>query len=189
MAPLGAARALIAGGGGADLGKLELIETKTITSAVSSVDFEDLGSYNVHLFTINDGYNTTNGKGMAIRLYESGVLESGSVYHMANQDCTPSFFAEDKGTTKDSFRFGNNTSTSYTQSNINGYLYFYNLLSSSKYSHATTHFSGWSNSNEIQSTFGANGLPQASTVNKFQVLAYDVGAITGSFSLYGLAES
>ena len=171
------------------LGQLELIETKTITSAVSSVDLEDLGSYNVHLLTINDGYNTTSGKNIAIRLYESGVLESGSVYHMANQDCTPSFFAEDRGTTKDAFRFGNNTSTTVAQSNINGYLYFYNFLDSSKNSFATTHFVGWNNINEIQSTFGANGLPQASTVNKFQVFAIDVGAITGSFSLYGIAES
>ena len=170
------------------LGQLELIETKTITSAVSSVDFEDLGSYNVHLLTINDGYNTTSGKNIAIRLYESGVLESGSVYHMANQDCTPSFFAADRGTTKDAFRFGNNTSTTVAQSNINGYLYFYNFLDSSKYSFATTHFSGWSNSNEIQSTFGSNVLPQASTVNKFQVFANDAGAFTGSFSLYGIKE-
>ena len=186
--PLGSARFGLLGGV-ADLGKLELIETKTITSAVSSVDFEDLGSYNVHLLTINDGYNTTNGKGIAIRLYESGVLESGSVYSFANQDCATSFFAEDKSTTSSSFRFGNNTSTSYTQSNINGYLYFYNFLDSSKNSFATTHFVGWNNINEIQSTFGANGLPQASTVNKFQVFAIDVGAITGSFSLYGIAES
>jgi len=170
------------------LGQLELIETKTITSAVSTLDFDDLGSYNVHLLTINDGYNTSNGKGMAIRLYENGVLESGTVYQMANQDCTPSFFAEDRGTTKNAFRFGNNTSTSYTQSNINGYLYFYNFLDSSKYSFATTHFSGWSNSNEIQSTFGSNALPQASTVNKFQIMAFDVGAFTGSFSLFGIKE-
>ena len=169
------------------LGQLELIETKTITSAVSTVDFDDLGNYNVHLLTINNGYNTSNGKGMAIRLYESGVLESGSVYQLAGQDCTPSFFAEDRGT-KNAFRFGNNTSTSDTKSKINGYSYFYNFLDSSKYSFATQHYSGWSNSSEIQSSFGSNGLPQASTVNKFQIMAYDVGAFTGTFSLYGIKE-
>ena len=170
-------------------GQLELIETKTITSAVSTVDFDDLRSYNVHLLTINDGYNTTNGKGIAIRLYESGVLESSTVYQLAGQDCTPSFFAEDRGTTKNAFRFGNNTSTSDTQSNINGYLYFYNFLDSSKYSFATQHFAGWSNSSEIQSSFGSNVLPQASNVNKFQIMAYDVGAFTGSVSLYGIRYS
>lgn len=186
--PLGAARFGLSGGA-VDLGKLELIETKTITSAVSSVDFDDLGSYNVHLLTINDGYNTTSNKGIAIRLYESGVLESGTVYQLAAQDCTPSFFAEDRGTTKNAFRFGNNTSTSITQSNINGYLYFYNFLNSSTYSFATFTFAGFSNSNEIQASFGSNVLPQASNVNKFQIMAYDVGAFTGSFSLYGISES
>jgi len=170
------------------LGQLELIETKTITSAVSTLDFDDLGSYNVHLLTINNGYNTSNGKGMAIRLYESGVLETASVYQLAAQDCATSFFGEDRGTTNNSFRFGNNTSTSHTQSNINGYLYFYNFLDSSKYSFATQHFSGWSNSNEIQSAFGSNVLPQSSNVNKFQIMAFDVGAFTGTFSLYGIKE-
>jgi hypothetical protein len=176
-------------GGVVDPGKLELIETKTITSAVSSVDFEDLGSYNVHLFTINDGYNTTNNKGIAIRLYESGVLESGSVYQFAQQSCTTSTFSEQKSTTQTAFRFGNNTSTTYTQSNINGYLYFYNFLDSSKYSFATQHSVGWSNVNEADARFGSQVLPQASTVNKFQLLAFDVGAFTGTFSLYGIAES
>tara|TARA_R100000655_G_scaffold52722_2_gene90578 strand:+ start:70 stop:699 length:630 start_codon:yes stop_codon:yes gene_type:complete len=170
-------------------GQLELIETKTITSAVSTVDFDDLGNYNVHFLTINDGYNTTNGKGIAIRLYESGVLESSTVYQLAGQDCTPSFFAEDRGTTKNAFRFGNNTSTSDTQSNINGYLYFYNFLDSAKYSFVTQHFTGWSNSSEVQASFGSNVLPQASSVNKFQIMAYDVGTFTGSFSLYGIRYS
>ena len=101
-------------------GQLELIETKTITSAVSTVDFDDLGNYNVHLLTVNNAYNTTDGKGIAIRLYESGVLESGSVYDLAGQDCTPTSFNENRSSTNNALRFGNNTQTSDTKSKING---------------------------------------------------------------------
>ena len=175
-------------GGVVDPGKLELIETKTITSAVSSVDFEDLGSYNVHLFTINDGYNTTNNKGIAIRLYESGVLESGSVYQFAQQSCTTSTFSEQRSTTQTAFRFGNNTSTTYTQSNINGYLYFYNFLDSSKYSFATFH--QMAEGSTDLTTFGSGVYPSANVVNALQILTTGASGYTsGSLSLYGIAES
>jgi len=69
-------------GGVVDPGKLELIETVN-ASAVSSFDFSTLGTYNVHFLTYNDLFNSSNDKGFGIRLYESGVLETASVYQLA----------------------------------------------------------------------------------------------------------
>ena len=61
--PLGAARFGLLGGV-ADLGKLELIETQTITTSSSSIDFTTLNesTYNVHFVTFNNLQHTTNDK-------------------------------------------------------------------------------------------------------------------------------
>ena len=186
--PLGASRFGLLGGV-ADLGKLELIETQTV-SGVSSFDFSDLGNYNVHFLTVSDGTNNTTAKGIAFRFYENDVLESGSVYQTARQFCTTTSFSENKSTTNSAIRWSSNTDVpSIPRSNINGYLYFYNLLDSSKYSFTTQHSTGYSNSDRGEFIFGGNVLPQASTVNKIQVLAFDIGNISGTFSLYGIAES
>ena len=170
-------------------GQLELIETQTV-SGVSSFDFSDLGNYNVHFLTVSDGTNNTTAKGIAFRFYENDVLESGSVYQTARQFCTTTSFSENKSTTNSAIRWSSNTDVpSIPRSNINGYLYFYNLLDSSKYSFTTQHSTGYSNSDRGEFIFGGNVLPQASTVNKIQVLAFDIGNISGTFSLCGIAES
>lgn len=186
--PLGASRFGLLGGA-VDLASLELIETQTVSS-VSSFDFSDLGNYNVHFLTVSDGTNNTTGKGIAFRFYENDVLESGSVYQTARQFCTTTTFSENRTTTNSAIRWSGNTDvTSIPRSNINGYLYFYNLLDSSKYSFTTQHSTGYTNSDRGEFIFGSNVLPQASTVNKIQVLAFDIGNISGTFSLYGIAES
>ena len=61
------------------VGDLELIETATISGSVSTVEFENLEDYDVHILTVNDGTVSADNKGIAFRLYEEGTLESGSV--------------------------------------------------------------------------------------------------------------
>jgi hypothetical protein len=57
--PLGAARFGLLGGI-ADLGKLELIETQTISSAFADFTSIQESTYNVHLFQLSDViYNST----------------------------------------------------------------------------------------------------------------------------------
>ena len=189
--PLGAGRFGLLGGV-ADLGKLELIETQT-ASADSSLDFTsiDESTYNVHFLTYNDLFNSTNDKGFGIRLYESGVLETASVYQYAHQDCTASgSFSENRSTGASQWQFANNTKIgTYARSRANGYFYFYNLGDSSKYSFATDHSTGLNNSNAGDTRFGGWVLPKASTVDGIQVFGFDAGNITGTFSLYGIAES
>jgi hypothetical protein len=172
-----------------NFGQLELIETQTVSSSTSTVEFTDLKDYNVHLLTVNDGTVSDNDTGIAFRLYESGTLESGSVYHTARQICgADGTFSENKSTSNSAFRFADNIKiSSIPRSNINGYLYFYNLLNSAKYSFVTQHSSVHSNSDIYRSFFGSQVLPQASYVNKIQVMAFNSGTIeSGNFSLYGI---
>ena len=79
--PLGAARF---GLSGADLGKLELIETQTV-SGVSAINFTSIkeSTYNVHFLTVNDFQPATDNVILSIRFAESGTLETASVYHVA----------------------------------------------------------------------------------------------------------
>ena len=170
-------------------GQLELIETVTVSSSVSTVEFQDLKDYNVHLITVNDGTVSDNDTGIAFRLYESGTLESGSVYDTARQICgADGSFSENRSSSNSAFRFADNIKiSSVPRSNINGYLYFYNLLDSTKYSFTTQHSSVYSNSDIYRSFWGSQVLPQASSVNKIQVMAFNSGTLeSGNFSLYGI---
>ena len=170
-----------------NFGQLELIETANVSSSTSTVEFTDLKDFDVHLLTVNDGTVSQDNGGIAFRLYESGTLESGSVYHTARQICgADGSFSENKSTSNSAFRFADNILlSSVPRGNINGYLYFYNLLDSTKYSFTTQHSTTWSNSDIYRSFFGSNVLPQASAVNIIQVMAFNTGTIeSGNFSLY-----
>jgi len=177
-------------GGVVDPGKLELIETVN-ASAVSSFDFSTLGTYNVHFLTYNDLFNSSNDKGFGIRLYESGVLETASVYQLALQyGLSSGSFGEARSTAYNAWQFSSNTRISTVpRSRTNGYWYFYNLTDSSKYSFGTNHNINLNNANDTDTRFGSFVLPQASEVTAIQVFGYDIGNITGTFSLYGIAES
>tara|TARA_Y100000114_G_scaffold142886_1_gene149913 strand:+ start:51 stop:617 length:567 start_codon:yes stop_codon:yes gene_type:complete len=187
--PLGSARfGLISAVGGS----LELIETFNVSSSTTSVEFTDLKDFNVHLLTVNDGTVSQDNGGIAVRVYENGTLESGSVYQTARQICgADGTFSENKSTTNLAFRFADNILlSSVPRGNINGYLYFYNLLDSTKYSFTTQHSTTWSNSDIYRSFFGSQVLPQASAVNKLQVFNFSSGTLeSGNFSLYGVKDS
>jgi hypothetical protein len=125
--PLGAARFGLLGGV-ADLGKLELIETQTISSAVAQVDFTSIqeSTYNVHFLTVNNvQFSGTNIANVGVRLFESGVLETSTVYDIAYQrGAATGTTSETKSTSNNHLRI-----VTYTgNGNVaNGYSYFYNL--------------------------------------------------------------
>ena len=172
-----------------NFGQIELIETQTVSSSVSTLEFTDLKDFNVHFFTVADAQNSDDSKGVAFRLYENGTLESGSVYDTARQICASGgSFSENRSSSNSAIRFGDNTlKSSSPRTKINGYLYFYNLLDSTRTSHTTQHSSNFSNSGDFRSFFGSNVLPQTSYVNQIQVMAFNTGTIdSGTFSLYGI---
>ena len=167
-------------------GQLELILTQTFTTELN-VDFTSIDEsiYNVHFATISVDRQTTNNQSVGIQFYESGVLETASVYQYAYQN------GEAGGTFGESKSTGNTRlfGTQFVDAGDYkfGYSYFYNLGDSAKYSFQTMH------STAIQATnykmrFGSGVLPQASTVDGIRFSAV-LGTMTGTISLYGIAES
>ena len=163
-------------------GSLELIaeETFTTSSTVENTSIQE-NKYDVHMLYINAEGSTSLNSG--IQFYESGTLETASVYEYAYQ----------YGTGTGSFGEGKSTGDSriytvnYGATHSTGvYIYLYNLGNSSKYSHLN--YQG----NQAQASyntffFGGGVLPQASTVDGFRVYL-NTGTITGEYKLYGVKQ-
>ena len=183
--PLGAARF---GLGGVDLGKLELIETKNITSSTSAIDFTDIKEniYNVHLLTLSNFVASASGNYTYIRLSNNGGTSFISTgYQYAHQFGTVSgTFGEAKNTNASFF----NVLTENGISSSGTYTYLYNLGDSSKYSFSTNHTMGNSSSAHTM-FFGSSVHPTTETINAIRLLPSGAGTIdTLDVSLYGIKE-
>ena len=186
--PLGAARF---GLGGVDLGKLELIQTQTVSGTVAQVDFTSIkeSTYNVHLLMLSNMVTENDNKRVSLRLFESGTIETGSVYHIAN------FVLEAGGSQADvrstgisDLRITDNTGNDTGESS-NTYVYLYNLGDSSKYSFITCQSSAITSSAIGVTEFGSGVLPQTSTVDGIRVLGSSaINLTSGTMSLYGIKE-
>jgi len=162
-------------------GSLELIEEQTV-SAVSTVDFTDLKNYDVHFLSIN-GLNSSTTNQFYIRLStDSGSSFISSGYQYAfNRGTTAGSFIESKSTSSSQINTGVISSTTVNRGNA--YIYFYNLLNSSKYSFCT--FQSFSSAGADQRfTFGGGVLPTSATHNAFQIQA-STGTTSGNIKLYG----
>jgi len=189
--PLGAARFGLLGGV-ADLGKLELIETQTISSSVASVDFTsiDESTYNVHFVTINNLLfsNETGNELLSFQLYESGVLETASVYQYAQQYGDSGGSSGEQKSTGTAYPFLSISAGSSGVNTTNCYAYFYNLGDSAKYSFSTFQCVGLTSGAEYQGSFGSGVLPQASTVDGIRIFP-NIGTYNDFvISLYGIKE-
>jgi len=180
---------LIADNKWTNYGQLELIETQTVSSATAYLDFTSLGSYNVHFMTVNNFKTPAGDSLMGFRLIESGVVESAAVYQFARQQGQgDGTFSENRSTAQDegiiSTQIGNET-------NHRGhlYVYWYNLIDSSKYSFTTHHSTGIRDSGTYAMDFGSNVLPQASEVDGIRMIPNTNTINEGTFSLYGIRYS
>jgi len=170
-----------------DFGKLELIETQTASSD-SFVDFTSIqeSTYNVHFMTLNIT-DLSSSAYLGTRFYESGVLETASVYQEA-------YFTINSAGSTSEIRSTARDRIIITQSNQSGtapnlYIYFYNLGDSAKYSFVTSHSNGEKFPDSSYNTyFGSGVLPQTSTVDGIRIFP-EAGNISGTISLYGIAES
>lgn len=173
-------------------GQLELIQTQT-ASAVTSVDFTNIKEdiYNVHFMTLTNFGFYEQSQNMGFRFYESGVLESASVYHYAFQA------NEVGGTTGEVIKTNSGLirldQTGSQGMTLNSYAYFYNLGDNTKYSLTTYHsmverISSGSYATSTGSKFGGGLLPQASTVDGIRVLTTGSNNLSRTFtiSLYGV---
>ena len=188
--PLGAARFGLLGGV-ADLGKLELIETQTISSTTATMDFTDLGNYNVHFVTLNNMQPATHNESVALQLSNNGgtsFITSG--YQNAGQygDASGSF-GEVKSTSNSAYPPIFNVSNTATGSSGNSYMYFYNLLDSSKYSFFTNQAVNLTGAGTFRMTFSSGVLPTAETHNAIRFKFFNGNITDLEASLYGIAES
>jgi len=167
-------------------GQLELIETQTASSAV--VDFTNLGNFNVHFVTFNDIVLASDTTLFAHLLSNNGgssFITSGYQYGLQYMGVNGSF-GEDRGTTKLVLTTLGLTGND-TNETKNGYVYYYNLLDSSKYSFCT--MQSFSQGSIAEGLFGSGVKPTAETHNAIRFTTTGGDAISsGTFSLYGIKE-
>jgi len=189
--PLGAARFGLLGGV-ADLGKLELIDTQTVTTSVPSVDFTsiDESTYNVHFVTVNNLLfsSATGNEALSFQLYESGTLETASVYQYAQQYGDSGGSSGEQKSTGTAYPLLSISAGSSGVNTTNCYAYFYNLGDSAKYSFSTNHTVHLYGS--LRYAFSSSVLPQTSTVDGIRFRSINTANITqGTISLYGIRYS
>ena len=165
-------------------GSLELIEEQTVSS-VSAVDFTSIkeSKYDVHFMTVNAF--TGSNMNITLRFYESGVLETASVYQQAHQwGASSGTFLEIKSTANSVIEVANTTSDPSS-----AYIYFYNLGNSSKYSFTTSQsFNDDSDDSRAVFMFGGGVLPQASVVDGIRVLPLSGTITSATVKLYGVKQ-
>ena len=169
-----------------DYGQLDLIETQSVSS-VSQVDFTNLGTYNVHFLTSSSIESSTTNVRYSVRFYESGVLETASVYQYATQHGeNGGTFSEQKNTGDSDLRIGGGNGND-TNEKANGYVYIYNAGNSIKYTFITTQNLEFQNT-VFRVEFGGGVLPQASVVDGIRLKMHDAGNISGTTKLYGVKQ-
>jgi len=180
---------LIADNKWTQFGQLELIETQTV-SGVSFVDFTSIqeSTYNVHFMTINNIDVSSDNADMNFRLYESGVLETASVYQGAYQQQWASGFVNENKSTGRTFLVANASTGNDTNETGQSYHYFYNLGDSSKYSFKTGHYLQLYSDSTMFVGFGSGVLPQTSTVDGIRLYS-NSGTFSATASLYGIRYS
>jgi hypothetical protein len=181
-------------------GSLELIAEQTADGTSATIDFLDIKEnvYDVHFLTYsNVGTTGTDYDSILIRLYESGVLESGSVYQWANQRIRANGGNNEyKSTASNSLPPFNNGISNQSIEKINSYIYLYNLGNSSKYSFATWQTSqipSYSESQIFSTNFGGGTLPQASLVDGIRLFNNQATGASNisngsNFKLYGVKQ-
>ncbi|MAW27051.1 MAG: hypothetical protein CL498_03560 [Actinobacteria bacterium] len=189
--PLGAGRFGLLGGV-ADLGKLELIQTQTISSSTANMNFIDIKEdiYEVHLLQISNFSTTTSSdQFLEMRLSNDGgsSYESSNYLYSFQYGGTNGAFGDLKSASASEFDMlvGNASSTG----SGNGYMYLYNLGNSSKYSHLTNHTFAINNAGIGYFHFGGYAYTVAETIDAIRLFPSGDNILSLTASLYGLAES
>ena len=170
-------------------GSLELIEEQTYSSAVSFVDFTNINesTYDIHFVTTNNLKPTTD-TNFNLNFYESGVLETASVYQWARQ------YNQNNGGngTQNSTAVAGiqlcNTLGSATNETGQGYVYIYNAGNSSKYTFCNFQDVVLDNNGIFTQTFGGGVYPTAEVNNAFQIEASAGNITDATMKLYGVKQ-
>ena len=182
---------LIADNNWTSFGQLELIETQTVddsdfSESILYVDFTNLADYDVHFLVYSDFQ--TQGYGYpSVRFSNNGGSSFISAsYQYAYWNTAENIVNEGRSTSADTIRLGHNQ-----YQNMNGYVYLYNLLDSTKYSFTTSQNSNVGGNNVSKDVaFGSGVYPSAEVHNAIRFRmnnANYIGAL--KISLYGIRYS
>ena len=170
-------------------GSLELIEEQTHTSDVSTIDFTSIKEniYDVHLFVLSNIHSASGGQAMGMRFYESGVLETASVYQYARQigTVTGTFSVGQELTRSDIPQMGTLDTTSGASGNQ--YIYCYYFGNSSKYSYVSYQDFTFDPNGGVF-TFGGGLLDQKSTVDGVRFFLPSNTLNSFDIKLYGVKQ-
>jgi len=188
--PLGATRFGFLGA--PDPGKLELIETQTITSTTSAVEFTNLGTYNVHFIAQSNVDLATDGAFTQVQLSSNGgtsYITTGYEYaRQRNYISSGTGYSQEGKSTNTTFVAILGSSGTSNYENGNAYAYLYNLLDSNRYSYGTFQAISVS-STDLDSWFGSAVLETAAAHNAIRIIANNGDIEEMNISLYGIAES
>ena len=174
-------------------GQLELIETQTVSGTPTTIDFTTIKEteYNVHFMTYNNmqGQSTT-AQDMSARLSNDGgvTFESANYMHANQNYSSLGVFTENKSTNFSRLMIAPDLDNE-TNASVNGYIYFYNLGDSTKFSFITD----WNFL--FQSAVGGRGrggsavYPFTEQMNGIRLFSTSSGGFSeGVVSLYGIKE-
>ena len=171
-------------------GSLELIAEQTFTAEVN-IDFTNIkqNKYDVHKYEIINGTLAgASQESFGLRFYESGVLETASVYQLAFQNGNASgTFSESKSTVSNRIFSTTAVLGTGTGDGVQGYGYIYNAGNSSKYTFVTMQSVGVDNTT-TEFRFGGAVLPQASEVDGFRFFNEVGDNMGGTIKLYGVKQ-
>ena len=168
-------------------GQLELIETQTVTSATTNIDFIDIKEdiYDVHYLTVNNAEFQTNNSHIITRLSNDNgsTFESGNNYQLVGTNNGSDF-----NLFPATFMMYHSVSMgNLTGDNANGYINFHNLGNSTKWSVCNSMFTQWDS--QYYYLFGSGLYYQTETMNAIRLTTHNTTTWTGSFSLYGIRYS
>ncbi len=170
-------------------GSLELIQEQTV-SGVTTIDFTNIKEnvFDVHYMTwaLNPSGDDT---GLVRLSTDSGSSFVSSGYQHAEQfGDAGGTFTEFKSTSASFFaRLGDSGGAGANELH-NGYMYFYNLGNSSKYSFASYQTTGLDTSAVYTMMFGGAVYPTANTVNAIRLFGNIGFNFTGTVKLYGVKQ-
>ena len=173
-------------------GSLELLQEQSITSSTASMIFSTMkeSTYDVHLLTYVNSIPVTAGGRIKMQLYESGVLETASVYQWAMQsNRSDGTYNETKSTAADNFHLGTNTESGVTGSVDNAFIYIYDAGNSDRYTFINFQTSGlYEATSSLLSYFGGGVLPQKSTVDGIKLFSSAGNIQNLQAKLYGVKK-
>ena len=174
-------------------GQLELIETQTVSGTPTTIDFTSIDEniYNVHFMTYNNMHgNSATAQDIGARVSNDGgsTFESSNYQHANQNGSTSGSFSENKSTSANRYMIAPDLDNE-TNASVNGYIYFYNLGDSSKYSFVTDWNFLFQSAVGGRFRGGSSVYKVDETINAIQLMTNNGGGFSdGVASLYGIKE-